>query len=139
MGTVNQAFGVLVQMFFDDFVSRSMLFTFLGLIFCAVFSVFMMYRESNRYLTVHHLYGASYLMLFTKMLLHLVCTSILGTLLGFILGKTQLNLIHQGAYLSIAGISGICNILFACLLQILCFADWVREKSREGGALLKWY
>ena len=125
--------GVLVQMFFDDFVSRSMLFTFLGLIFCAVFSVFMMYRESNRYLTVHHLYGASYLMLFTKMLLHLVCTSILGTLLGFILGKTQLNLIHQGAYLSIAGISGICNILFACLLQILSFADWVRKnRGKEG-------
>jgi len=93
----------------------------------------MMYRESNRYLTVHHLYGASYLMLFTKMLLHLVCTSILGTLLGFILGKTQLNLIHQGAYLSIAGISGICNILFACLLQILCFADWVRKnRGKEG-------
>lgn len=124
---------VLIQMFFDDFVSRSMLFTFLGLIFCAVFSVFMMYRESNRYLVVHHLYGATYLVLFMKTLFHLVCIAILGTILGYILGKTQLNLIHREAYINIAVISGICNILFVCLVQIMCFTDWARKnRGKEG-------
>lgn len=118
---------IIAQMFFSDFVSRSMLFAFLGLIFCAVFSVSMMYRESNRYMVVHHLYGAPYLLLFGKTLLHLICTAVLGTFLGFVLGKTQLNLIHREAYIYLALISGICNILFACIVQIVCFSDWVRK------------
>ena len=124
---------VIVQMFFSDFVSRSMLFTFLGVVFCAVFSVFMMYRESNRYMVVHHLYGATYLLLFEKTLLHLICIAVLGTFLGFALGKTQLNLIHQEAYIYMALISGICNVLFVCIVQIVCFSDWMRKNQGKEG------
>lgn len=53
-------FEVVKKMFVEDFVSRSMLFAFLGLVFCAVFAVSMLYRESNRYMMIHHLYGATY-------------------------------------------------------------------------------
>ncbi len=139
MGTVNQAFGGARPDVFDDFVSRSMLFTFLGLIFCAVFfslhdvpgkqSVFDSASSVWRVLS-HALYenAAS-----PRLYIHT------RNVAGLYPGKTQLNLIHQGAYLSIAGISGICNILFACLLQILCFADWVRKKIAGRRALLKWY
>lgn len=124
---------IIVKMFLDDFVSRSMLFAFLGLIFCAVFSVFMMYRESNRYLVVHHLYGATYLSLFGKLLFKLSCVAILGTSLGYALGKTQLNLLHQGAYIHVAVISGFCNILFAGFLQMFCFSDWLhKNRGKEG-------
>lgn len=126
-------FEVVIKLLFDDFVSRSMLFAFLGLIFCAVFAVYMMYRESNRYMVIHHLYGATYLSLFIKLLLNLIGIAILGTILGYVLGKTQLNLIHKAAYLDVAVFSGICNILFACIVQVLCFIGWTRKNHGKEG------
>ena len=125
---------VIIRMVFDDFVSRSMLFTFIGVIFCAVFVVYMMYRESNRYLLIHHLYGATYLSLFIKILIKLIAIALMGTFLGFILGKTQLNLIHQTAYVDIAIFSGICNVIFITLVQVLCFFDWKRMNREQEGA-----
>ena len=124
---------VIVKMFFGDFLSRSMLFTFLGLIFCAIFSMYMMYRESNRYLAVHHLYGATYLSLFLRLLFYLVGIALIGTFLGYILAITQLNLIHQAAYVEIAVRSGLFNIMFVSLAHVLCFVDWKRKNHGKVG------
>ena len=122
---------VVVKMFYEDFLSRSMLFTFLGLIFCAVFALYMMYRESNRYLAIHHLYGATYQYLFFKLLFYLIVIAIIGTFIGYVLAKSQLSLIHQAAYIKVALLSGITNMMFVILFQILCFVDWKRKYSRK--------
>ena len=124
---------VLKKMFMDDFVSRSLLFAFLGLVFCAVFAMSMMYRESNRFMVIHHLYGAAYAYLFVRLLLRLMCIAVLGTGLGYILGRTQLYLIHRAAYLNVAVLSGVCNILFICAVQTICFLSWQRKhRGMEG-------
>lgn len=124
---------VLKKMFMDDFVSRSLLFAFLGLVFCAVFAMSMMYRESNRFMVMHHLYGASYAYLFVRLLLRLICIAVLGTGLGYILGRTQLYLIHRAAYTNVAILSGVCSILFICVVQTICFLNWQRKyRGMEG-------
>lgn len=125
---------VIVKMFFGDFLSRSMLFTFLGLIFCAVFSIYMMYRESNRYLAIHHLYGATYLSLFLRLLFYLLGIALIGTFLGYVLGITQLNLLHRTAYVEIAVRSGIYNVMFVSLAHVLCFVGWKRKNHGKVGA-----
>lgn len=126
-------FEVLKKMLMDDFVSRSLLFAFLGLVFCAVFAMSMMYRESNRFMVIHHLYGAAYAYLFVRLLLRLMCIAVLGTGLGYILGRTQLYLIHRAAYLNVAVLSGVCNILFICAVQTICFLSWQRKhRGMEG-------
>ena len=126
-------FEVLKKMLMDDFVSRSLLFAFLGLVFCAVFAMSMMYRESNRFMVIHHLYGAAYAYLFVRLLLRLMCIAVLGTGLGYILGRTQLYLIHRAAYLNVALLSGVCNILFICVVQEICFLNWKRKhRGMEG-------
>ena len=124
---------VLKKMFIDDFVSRSLLFAFLGLVFCAVFAMSMMYQESNRFMVIHHLYGASYASLFVRLLLRLMCIAVLGTGLGYILGRTQLYLIHRAAYQNVAALSGVCNILFICAVQTIYFLNWQRRhRGMEG-------
>ncbi len=126
-------FGVIKRMFLDDFVSRSMLFAFLGLVFCAVFAVSMMHRESNRYMLVHHLYGATYISLFVKMLIRLICIAILGTILGYFLGRTHLYLIRRTAYLNVAIFAGIYNVVFVCAIQTISFFSWKQKnKGKEG-------
>lgn len=120
-------FEVVKKMFVEDFVSRSMLFAFLGLVFCAVFAVSMLYRESNRYMMIHHLYGATYFSLFIRLLARLICAAVLGTALGYYFARTQLSLIHRAAYLNVAALGGICNIVFAILIQIICFFGWKRK------------
>ena len=126
-------FEVLKKMLMDDFVSRSLLFAFLGLVFCAVFAMSMMYRESNRFMVIHHLYGAAYAYLFVRLLLRLMCIAVLGTGLGYILGRTQLYLIHRAAYLNVAVLSGVCNILFICVVHTICFLSWQRKhRGMEG-------
>ena len=124
---------VIKNMLLDDFVSRSLLFAFLGLIFCAVFVSFMMYRESNRYMVIHHLYGATYFSLFIKLLVRLICIAVLGTILGYALGRTQLYLIHRAAYLNVAIFSGTCNVIFICLVQIVCFLSWQQKNHGKEG------
>ena len=124
---------VLKKMFIDDFVSRSLLFAFLGLVFCAVFAMSMMYRESNRFMVIHHLYGASYASLFVRLLLRLMSIAVLGTGLGYILGRTQLYLIHRAAYQNVAALSGVCNILFICAVQTICSLNWQRRHRRMEG------
>lgn len=126
-------FQVIVKMLLGDFVSRSMLFTFLGLIFCSSFSIYMMSRESQRYMLIHHLYGATYLSLFLKRLLFLLGIAILGTLLAYILAKTQLHLIHQNAYIKVAVLGGIGNVLFASVIHTFCFISWKRRRMLETG------
>jgi hypothetical protein len=126
-------FDVTKKMFLDDFVSRSMLFAFLGLVFCAVFAVSMMYRESNRHMTVHHLYGATYLSMFVKLLLRLVGIAILGTIFGYFLGRTQLYLIHRAAYLNVAVFAGIFNAIFVCVIQTISFFSWKQKYSGKEG------
>lgn len=120
-------FEVVKKMFIEDFVSRSMLFAFLGLVFCAVFAVSMMYRESNRYMLIHHLYGATYFSLFIRLLARLICVAVLGTVLGYCFARTQLSLIHKAAYLNVAALGGICNVAFAVAIQIICFFGWKRK------------
>ena len=129
----SNVFVVLKKMFIEDFVSRSLLFAFLGLVFCAVFAASMMYRESNRYMVIHHLYGATYFSLFIKLLVRLICIAVLGTILGYVLGRTQLYLIHRAAYLNVAILSGTCNVIFICLVQIVCFLSWRQKNHGKEG------
>lgn len=130
---------VLKKMFMDDFVSRSLLFAFLGLVFCAVFAMSMMYRESNRFMVIHHLYGAAYAYLFVRLLLRLMCIAVLGTGLGYILGRTQLYLIHRAAYLNVAVLSGVCQYLVYMRGSYDMFPKLAAKALRNGGALLIWY
>ena len=82
---------------------------------------------------IHHLYGAAYAYLFVRLLLRLMCIAVLGTGLGYILGRTQLYLIHRAAYLNVAVLSGVCNILFICAVHTICFLNWKRKhRGMEG-------
>lgn len=131
-------FEVVKKMFVEDFVSRSMLFAFLGLVFCAVFAVSMLYRESNRYMMIHHLYGATYFSLFIRLLARLICAAVLGTALGYYFARTQLSLIPQGSLFERCRIGRymqyrLCNFDSDNMLFRL-----EAEGSRKGGALLIW-
>lgn len=125
-------FEVIIQMLMGDFITCSMLFAFLGLVFCAVFAVSILYRESNRYMKIHHLYGATYGYLFLRLLVRLIIIALLGTVLGYGLGKTQLHLIHKAAYVDVALLSGICNLSFIIVIQSVCFFNWKRKAYRNS-------
>lgn len=124
---------IIMRMFFDDFVSRSMLFAFLGLVFSAIFALSMMYRESNRYMAIHHLYGATYMSLFAKLIICLLFIAVSGTILGYFFGRTQLHLIHEAAYLKVAVLAGVCNVLFVCVIQTICFLSWRKNTHGKEG------
>lgn len=120
------------QMLFEDFLSRSFIFAFLGLFFCAVFAILMMYRESNRYLEIHHLFGATYQLLYFKFLIPLIAVAVLGTFVGYLLACTQLHLFHASAYRRIAAISLFCHIIFLLCVQMIVFFHRKREAKRNG-------
>ncbi len=131
--TSSNILDVVKNMLLDDFVTRSLLFAFLGLVSSAVFAGFLLYRESGRKLAIHHLYGASYARIFLKNLLRLLLAAVAGTALGYLLGRTQLYLVRNAIYGKIALVSVLANVIFVTIIQIVCFFDWVSKNNRKRG------
>ncbi|PKK38614.1 hypothetical protein ABB02_02096 [Clostridiaceae bacterium JG1575] len=127
----SSVFKVVFYMLFDGFISRSLLFAFLGITFCAVFAIHMMYRERNKYMAIHHLYGATYRSLLLKNIIIILGLALLGTFLGYLLAIKQLSLIHKSAYLKILLLSGAYNTIFSILLNKICFVEWKVKHSRR--------
>ena len=126
-------FEAIFQMLHENFISRSLIFAFLGLIFCAVFAISMMYRESNRYLKIHHLFGARYWLLYVQSLIPMALVAFLGTFVGYLLASTQLHLLHQSAYLRIALLAGMCHMIFLIPVQTFYFLNWKRNDIEKVG------
>lgn len=124
---------ILLGMMQTGSISRSLLCTFLAILFCAAFALSMFYKERYRYLVVHHLYGASYRILSTKLFLLSSFIAMLGTLLGYVLVKAQLYMYNPSAYGKIGLLSGALNLGFLTLLQISFFWQWRQKRKKVVG------
>lgn len=118
----------------SDPVSRSLLLAVLGLLFCGAFSVSMLYRESNRSLRIHHLYGATYRRLYLRLLLELVGTAVVGTGLAYLVAWTQLSMLSARERLELTLLGGGFSLVFILITDTVCCLDWVtsnRGKERR--------
>ena len=43
----------------DSFLSRAVTFAMIGLVFCFIYNVLVLYRDNKRQLRIHHLFGLS--------------------------------------------------------------------------------
>jgi hypothetical protein len=124
---------VIYRMLIEGFLSRSMVFAFAGLVFCAIFSMFMTYRESSKYLHVHHIYGASYMRLFLIMSLIFLSGTAIGTFLGSMVSADNVQLLDESAAVKTASVIAAFNFIFVMLIQIFCFLHWMKSyKGRKG-------
>lgn len=51
--------GLIRKLITDGFMSRAVLFAMLGLIFCFIYDVLLLYRDNTRLVFVHHIFGLS--------------------------------------------------------------------------------
>lgn len=86
IATVRQAntltLGELIQrLISDSFLSRAVLFAMVGLAFCFIYTVLMLYRDNTRRLWIHHLYGLSRKQIMLGVLLMIIATIFIAALL----------------------------------------------------------
>lgn len=106
-------FGQLMKrLISDSFLSRAVTFAMIGLIFCYIYSILMLYKDNTRKLWIHHLYGLS-----RKQILFGVSLLSIGTVLVSILLFSVL-LMNGLTYMSATDLRYIFNatlILYAVL------------------------
>lgn len=79
----------------DSFLSRAVLLAMMGLVFCYIYSILMLYRDNTRKLWVHHLFGLSRKRILLGIFLLIVGIVTVATMLFYIVLRNGLTYMSQ--------------------------------------------
>lgn len=124
--------GLVQTLLNDSFLSRAVTLTLCGLLFCFVYMLLMLYRETEKEIWVRHIFGLSY----QRILLGAICVSVgialaAGLLYGIVL-STGLTYIRKGALSSLFLSVTFVFVLLSALAGTIGYIKLLRKLKERG-------
>lgn len=110
---------LLQTLFQDNFLSKALLIALIGLCFCFIYCVLLMYRENGSLLWIHHIFGLSFKRFIIAIFIILFIISLISTILFKSL------LVNGLTYLNSSDINRITKSVAVTILLLISIANLI--------------